>query len=79
LLVPLLRPFMKSATRGAETSIYVASAPELRWVSGRYFAASRERRSSPRSYDEAVAGQLWQVSAELVGNALGSRPVGSDS
>ena len=29
LLVPLLRPFMKSPGRGAATSIHLASAPEL--------------------------------------------------
>jgi retinol dehydrogenase-14 len=67
LVVPLLRPFMKSAAQGAATSIHVASAPELRGVTGRYFASSRPRRSSERSYDEAVAAQLWQVSSALVG------------
>jgi retinol dehydrogenase-14 len=60
---------MKSAARGAATSIHVASAPELLGVSGLYFANSQPRRSSERSYDEAVAAQLWQVSSELVGLA----------
>jgi NAD(P)-dependent dehydrogenase (short-subunit alcohol dehydrogenase family) len=69
LLVPLLRPFMKSAARGAATSIHVASAPELLGVSGLYFANSQPRKSSERSYDEAVAARLWQVSSELVGVA----------
>ena len=43
LLVPLLRPVMKSPTRGAATSIHLASAPELAQVSGRYFANRRPR------------------------------------
>ena len=38
LLVPILRPVMKSPAQGAATSIHVASAPELEQVSGRYFA-----------------------------------------
>ena len=67
LLVPVLRPFMKSAARGAATSILVASAPELAGVSGRYFANRRPKRSSPSSYDEDVADRLWQASSELVG------------
>lgn len=67
LLVPLLRPFMKSPARGAATSIHVASSPDLVGVSGRYFANSRPKRSSQRSYDEAVAARLWQVSVELTG------------
>jgi hypothetical protein len=49
------------------TSIHVTSAPELAGVSGRYFVSSTAMRSSPRSYDEAVAARLWQVSAEPVG------------
>jgi retinol dehydrogenase-14 len=67
LLVPVLRPFMKSAAQGTATPIHVAWAPELRGVTGSYFARSRPRRSSPRSHDEAVAARLWQVSSELTG------------
>jgi NAD(P)-dependent dehydrogenase (short-subunit alcohol dehydrogenase family) len=67
LFVPLLRPFMKSPARGAATSIHVASAPELAEVTGRYFVRRTPTRSSPRSYDQAVAGRLWQISAEPVG------------
>ena len=71
ILVPYLRPFMKSATKGAATSIYVASAPALEHTSSRYFANSKPKKSSPDSYDPAVAARLWQVSADLVG--LGRR------
>jgi retinol dehydrogenase 14 len=67
LLVPLLRPVMKSPAQGAATSIHLASATELEQVSGRYFANRRPTRSSTRSYDQAVAAQLWEASADLVG------------
>ncbi len=67
LLVPLMRPFMKNATQGAATSIHAASAPELEQVTGRYLASNRSKKSSKRSYDEAIAARLWQVSADLVG------------
>jgi len=66
LLVPLLRPVMKSPAQGADTSIHLASAPELEQVSGRYFANRRPTRSSTRSYDQAVAARLWEASADLV-------------
>jgi retinol dehydrogenase-14 len=69
-LAPLMRPFMKTPARGAATSVYVASSPDLEQVSGRYFAKCRPKRSSKRSYDEATAARLWQVSAELVGLAV---------
>jgi NAD(P)-dependent dehydrogenase (short-subunit alcohol dehydrogenase family) len=66
LLVPLLRPFMKTPDRGAATSIHVASAPDLAQVTGRFFARSKPRKSSERSYDRAAATRLWQASADLV-------------
>jgi NAD(P)-dependent dehydrogenase (short-subunit alcohol dehydrogenase family) len=67
VFIPFLRPFMKTPAQGAATSIHVASAPELEQVSGRYFADSKPKTSSKRSYDEAAAARLWQVSADLVG------------
>ena len=69
LLVPLMRPFMMGPEAGAATSVHLASAPGLEGRTGGYFARSRARSSSVRSYDEAVAARLWQVSAELVGPA----------
>jgi NAD(P)-dependent dehydrogenase (short-subunit alcohol dehydrogenase family) len=52
---------------GARSIVYVASSPDLEGVSGRYFNQWRDESSSPRSYDEAVAKRLWDVSAELCG------------
>ena len=67
LLVPFMRPFMKAPAQGAVTSIHLASAPDLEQVTGRYFVNGKPKRSSKRSYDEAAAARLWQVSADLVG------------
>jgi NAD(P)-dependent dehydrogenase (short-subunit alcohol dehydrogenase family) len=67
VLVPVIRPFMKSPARGAATSIHVASAPELEQVTGRYFARSAPTRSSERSYDQLVAARLWATSADQAG------------
>jgi retinol dehydrogenase-14 len=67
LFVPFVRPFMKDPAQGAATSIHVASSPDLEQVTGRYFVNSKPRKSSERSYDEATAERLWQVSADLVG------------
>jgi NAD(P)-dependent dehydrogenase (short-subunit alcohol dehydrogenase family) len=67
LFVPFVRPFLKAPAQGAVTSIHVASSPDLEQVTGRYFVNSKPKRSSNRSYDEAAAARLWQVSADLVG------------
>jgi NAD(P)-dependent dehydrogenase (short-subunit alcohol dehydrogenase family) len=66
LLVPFLRPLMKSPERGAATSIHVASAPQLDDTTGLFFANGKVKTSSKRSYDEKVAARLWRVSAALV-------------
>jgi NAD(P)-dependent dehydrogenase (short-subunit alcohol dehydrogenase family) len=69
LMLPVVRPFMKTPERGAETSVYLASSPEVEGVSGRYFANSKPKTSSRASYDTAAARRLWEVSAGLVGLA----------
>jgi retinol dehydrogenase 14 len=66
LLVPILRPFMKSAERGAATSVHVAAARDLQGVTGRYFTNSRARESSPQSYERETAARLWQTTTELI-------------
>ncbi len=67
LFTPFMRPFMKAPARGAATSIYLASAPGLEHVTGCYFVGSKPRKSSRRSYDQATAARLWQVSTDLAG------------
>lgn len=55
------------AMRGARTSLYLASAPELESVSGKYFVNSAAVRSSDRSYDTELARRLWDESVRLTG------------
>jgi NAD(P)-dependent dehydrogenase (short-subunit alcohol dehydrogenase family) len=69
LFLPLLRPFLKTPDRGAETPIYLAAASEVDGVSGRYFVNRKPRRSRKTSYDVDAQARLWTVSAELVGLA----------
>jgi NAD(P)-dependent dehydrogenase (short-subunit alcohol dehydrogenase family) len=59
--------FGKNAEQGAETSIYLASSPDVADISGKYFADRKPQESSPASYDEAEAKRLWAVSEELTG------------
>ena len=70
LLVRIMRPFMRSAAKGADTAVFLASAPEAEGVTGRYFADRKARKSSATSYDTAAIARLWQVSADLVGLPL---------
>jgi retinol dehydrogenase-14 len=63
--VRALRPFMISPEKGAETSIYLASSPEMADLSGRYFVKKAGARSSDASHDERIARRLWEVSTQL--------------
>jgi NAD(P)-dependent dehydrogenase (short-subunit alcohol dehydrogenase family) len=54
-----------SPEKGAATSIYLASAPEVAEVSGQYFVDCRPARSSAASHDREAAQRLWDISANL--------------
>jgi NAD(P)-dependent dehydrogenase (short-subunit alcohol dehydrogenase family) len=56
-----------SVEKGAETPLYLATAPEVEGVSGQYFADCKAVPSSKRSYDVATRQRLWTISEELIG------------
>lgn len=62
----LFAPFLTTPAKGARTSIYLASSPEVEGVSGQYFVKSRPVPSSAESRDREVAQRLWEVSEQLV-------------
>lgn len=45
ILTPLVQRWMKTPEQGAQTSVYLASAPELDKVTGQYFADSAPKKS----------------------------------
>ena len=52
--------------KGAATSIYLASAPEVQDITGAYFANREPKTSSPSSYNTAAAARLSQTSLNLL-------------
>ncbi len=66
-IVAILRPFMRSPTKGADTAVYLASWPEAEGFTGQYFSDRKARRSHASSYDAAITSRLWDMSADLVG------------
>jgi NAD(P)-dependent dehydrogenase (short-subunit alcohol dehydrogenase family) len=61
----LLSPFAISPARGAETSIYLASSPEVAEVTGKYFTQCRPITSNAASNDRDAQRRLWEVSEWL--------------
>lgn len=61
------KAFFKSPEKGAETSIYVASSPEVEGITGKYFVNKQPKESSEESYNLENAEKLWKISTELTG------------
>ncbi len=55
---------------GAETSIYLASSPEVENITGEYFAKKEIKKSSKESYDMDLAKKLWDVGEKYLKNDL---------
>ena len=61
----LIFSFAKSPEKGSETSIYLASSPNVENISGKYFIDKKEAISSSITYDESIAQKLWDVCTVL--------------
>lgn len=61
------RLFLKTPEQGAQTTIYLASSPEVEGVTGKYYANCKEKTSNKESYDQNVARRLWHVSEQMTG------------
>ena len=65
LIYPVIRRFGQTPQEGAQTSIYLATSPEVEGVSGKYYVNRKPVNSDPITYDAAIARRLWQISEEL--------------
>ena len=61
--------FFIGPEKGAATSIYLASSPDVEGVTGKYFADTKERPSSALSHDQEAAQRLWELSEQMTGIA----------
>lgn len=65
----LVKPFLASPERGAAIALYLADAPAIAGVSGRYFDSQR-RECCPcaLAQDDELAQRLWTVSEKFTAN-----------
>ena len=70
LVAALFRPFFRTPERGADTAVWLCSAPEVAGISGGYFANRREREPHRAARDDVAARRLWDESAKQVGLAV---------
>ncbi|KAK4571553.1 hypothetical protein RGQ29_030114 [Quercus rubra] len=66
-LIGLLGKYMiKNVQQGAATTCYVALHPQVKGVSGHYFADSNKVEASPQANDSELAKKLWNFSLNMI-------------
>ena len=65
-ILALVKPFLRTAERGAETSIYLATSDEVTTTSGEYFYDCKPKQTKPSARDQEQARRLWLLSERLV-------------
>ena len=66
LMFRIMKWFLPGPEAGAQTSIYLASAPGFEQLSGRYFAGCHEKAPSKLAQDERLAKELWAATEALL-------------
>jgi retinol dehydrogenase 14 len=61
----MTRMFFKTPEQGAQTSIYLASSPEVEGVSGKYFDDCKEAALKPCICDPEKCKILWEESLKI--------------
>lgn len=69
-LFNLARPFFISPEKGARTSLYLATEPQLTQTTGCYFKNCAEAKPSKFASNEAMAKSLWETSKRITGLGL---------
>ena len=59
--------FMVSPRKGAETTIYLATSPEIKGQTGEYFVKRKIKRPSSAALDDEAAKKLWEISCDYTG------------
>ena len=68
-LLAFAKLFMISEEQGGDTIVHLASSEDVAGKSGGYYQKNRLVAPSRLASDRAVAKQLWEISAKLVGLA----------
>ncbi len=67
IIFQILAPLRLSLQKGARTTVYLVSDPDVIRLSGGYFSNMRMIGLNKRALDPELAEQLWHASAKMVG------------
>lgn len=63
----IAKPFMRTSMKGAETSIYLCSSPDVSNISGQYFYNCKVEKTSKWAQNRKDSDKLWDISSKLTG------------
>lgn len=63
----IAKPFIRSPEKGAESSVYLCSSPEVSNTTGEYFYNCKIEKTTKWARSEEDAERLWLLSRELTG------------
>jgi hypothetical protein len=63
---------MRTPEKGAETSVFLASSPDVAGETGKYWIDRREKRARDISYNRELQRSLWELSERMTGLAHGA-------
>jgi len=66
VFVWVLKLFMITPKKGAETTIYLATQPKLEQKSGLYFKKCKVAKTAPIAEDAGARNRLWDISEKLL-------------
>ena len=67
----IVKPFMRTSEKGAETSIYLCSSPDVSDISGQYFYNCKVAKTSKWAQNKEDADKLWYLSEKMTRSFLG--------
>ncbi len=64
--IKLISPFLLSPDKGAETSLYLATSPDVEKVTGKYFDKKKPVPTDARADDPEIRRRLWEICEKMV-------------
>ncbi len=72
VVLKIASPFLITPEKGARTSVFLASSPEVQGVSGKYFDKCKQRQPSAEALVEGAPERLWAISESMTGVRVSS-------
>jgi hypothetical protein len=70
-LVKLSKPFLTSPQKGAETSLFLATSPQVKGLSGGYYSQCKQIKPRSITLNQEIEDELWTRSEDLCGIQFG--------